>query len=160
MGTAGGAQLRCATCYTAKPPSLPHICCAEVTLVCKTLPCSRLKPSQAASPCSILCPLKTEPCAKDGRQGGTQALQSAAPADLLNFGPGSTQRDGISSACCKQLQGGGGETSTARLCSSQQADGSLSVPQNRAPRHEGRPKSIHFSESWALETRALCTTVV
>lgn len=101
-----------------------------------------------------------EPCAKDGRQWGTQALQSAAPADLLNFGPASMQRGGISSACCKQLQGGGGETSTARLCSSQQADGSLSLLRNRAPRHKERPKPIHFSERWALKTCALCTTVV
>lgn len=59
LGTASGAQLWCVTCYTTKPPLLPHIYCAEVTLVCKTLACARLHPSQPASLHSILCPLKT-----------------------------------------------------------------------------------------------------
>lgn len=33
LGTARGAQVRCATCYTKTPPLLPHICCAEVTWI-------------------------------------------------------------------------------------------------------------------------------
>lgn len=51
----------CHSLYTKATLASSHFLCRGVisTLVCKTPPCSRLQPSQPASPCSILCPLKT-----------------------------------------------------------------------------------------------------
>lgn len=156
----------CPSLSTKATLASSHFLCRGVisTLVCKTPPCSRLQPSQPASPAASSALSRQPRTLCQGyqavRHSGLAKCSICRSIELWPWVLAPTQRGGISSACCKQLQGGGGETSTARLCSSQKADGSLSLLRNRAPRHEGRPKSIHFPEGWALKTCALCTTVV
>lgn len=89
-GTASSTRFGHATRYAPKPALLLHICLAEVTLTHKALLHARSQSAEPVTPCSILYPPpKTSsplppPCAK-----AAWALRSAAPANLLNFGPGS-----------------------------------------------------------------------
>lgn len=115
---ANSAGFGCATRYAPKPPTLLHVHLAEVTSAHKAPPHPRLQTSEPASPCSILHPAKTSsplppPRAEDAGQQAARAL-----ANLFKLWPrvlALRRGGGISSARHKQLQGGEGETSTARL---------------------------------------------